>query len=148
VTKGPAEQSRRAFFTGNTMIPMKCLKYTSYAGKRLRPGDYFEARGESDARVLAAIRTAERCARPAPAPTADTYKTRVMTASAPAPARPSAGIFSPGEISDLSPVRSVGLDDMDAEQLHALARQRGVKVHHLAGARKVRQALLDAQEVE
>ncbi|MBI3150069.1 MAG: hypothetical protein HYZ17_16315 [Betaproteobacteria bacterium] len=115
---------------------MKCLKSTTYAGKRLRPGDHFEARGESDARVLAAIRTAERCARPAPVPTADTYQTRVMTAKP-------AGL-PPVPMSLSRTV--VSLDDMDAEALHALAKSRGVKVHHLAGARKVRQALLDAQK--
>lgn len=36
-----------------------------------------------------------------------------------------------------------GLDSLDKEQLHALAKERGVKVHHLAGADKVRAALRD-----
>lgn len=36
------------------------------------------------------------------------------------------------------------LDDMDAEALHALAKERGVKVHHAAGADKVRKALRGA----
>jgi len=34
-----------------------------------------------------------------------------------------------------------GLDDLDRAQLHALAKERGVAVHHLAGADKVRSAL-------
>lgn len=34
-----------------------------------------------------------------------------------------------------------GLDDLEAEQLHALAKERGVKVHHAAGADKIRAAL-------
>lgn len=34
-----------------------------------------------------------------------------------------------------------GLDKMDAEALHALAKERGVTVHHRAGADKVRAAL-------
>ncbi|RSE60395.1 hypothetical protein EGT81_12760 [Alcaligenes faecalis] len=34
-----------------------------------------------------------------------------------------------------------GLDELDAEQLHALAKERGVSVHHKAGADKVREAL-------
>jgi len=34
-----------------------------------------------------------------------------------------------------------GLDDLDRGQLHALAKERGVAVHHLAGADKVRAAL-------
>lgn len=36
------------------------------------------------------------------------------------------------------------LDGLDAEQLHALAKERGVKVHHAAGADKVREALREA----
>lgn len=36
------------------------------------------------------------------------------------------------------------LDDLDAEQLHALAKERGVKVHHASGAEKVREALREA----
>jgi hypothetical protein len=38
------------------------------------------------------------------------------------------------------------LDSMDAESLHALAKVRGVKVHHNAGAEKVRQAIREALE--
>jgi hypothetical protein len=37
-----------------------------------------------------------------------------------------------------------GLDAMDKEQLHTLAKERGVKVHHMAGAEKVRAALREA----
>lgn len=49
-----------------------------------------------------------------------------------------------------APVESVApaadnLDAMDREQLHALAKARGVKVHHLAGADKVRAAIREAQ---
>lgn len=36
------------------------------------------------------------------------------------------------------------LDTMDKAALHALAKGRGVQVHHAAGADKVRQALRDA----
>lgn len=42
-------------------------------------------------------------------------------------------------------VESDGLDDLDADQLHALAKERGVKVHHASGADKVRAALREAQ---
>jgi hypothetical protein len=38
-----------------------------------------------------------------------------------------------------------GLDAMDKEQLQALAKERGVKVHHMAGAEKLRTALRDAE---
>lgn len=34
-----------------------------------------------------------------------------------------------------------GLDTMEKADLHALAKGRGVKVHHMAGAEKVRAAL-------
>lgn len=34
-----------------------------------------------------------------------------------------------------------GLDAMDKDELHALAKERGMKVHHNAGADKVREAL-------
>lgn len=37
-----------------------------------------------------------------------------------------------------------GLDELDAEALHALAKERGVKVHARAGAAKVREALRSA----
>jgi hypothetical protein len=37
-----------------------------------------------------------------------------------------------------------GLDAMDKDQLHALAKERGVKVHHMAGADKVRATLREA----
>lgn len=38
------------------------------------------------------------------------------------------------------------LDALDADQLHALAKERGVKVHANAGADKVREALRDAEK--
>lgn len=37
-----------------------------------------------------------------------------------------------------------GLDGLDKDQLHTLAKDRGVKVHHMAGADKVRAALREA----
>lgn len=43
-----------------------------------------------------------------------------------------------------SPVQSDGLDGLDSEALHALAKERGVKVHPRAGAEKVRAALREA----
>jgi hypothetical protein len=36
------------------------------------------------------------------------------------------------------------LETLDKEQLHALAKERGVRVHHMAGADKVRAALREA----
>lgn len=40
------------------------------------------------------------------------------------------------------------LDDLDKDQLHALAKERGVNVHHLAGADKVREALREAEQAK
>lgn len=42
------------------------------------------------------------------------------------------------------PAAGDGLDALEAEQLHALAKERGVKVHANAGADKVRAALREA----
>lgn len=42
--------------------------------------------------------------------------------------------------------KDVDLDSLDGDALHALARERGVKVHHKAGADKVRAALRGAAE--
>lgn len=41
---------------------------------------------------------------------------------------------------------SVDLDALDATALHALAKERGVKVHHASGAEKVRAALREASQ--
>lgn len=53
-----------------------------------------------------------------------TYETRVMVPAAPV----------------------IDLDSMDRDALHALAKERGIKVHHMAGADKVREALREAKE--
>lgn len=42
--------------------------------------------------------------------------------------------------------KSDELDGLDAGALHALAKVRGIKVHHNAGAEKVRQAIREAAE--
>lgn len=39
-----------------------------------------------------------------------------------------------------------GLEGLDREQLHALAKERDVKVHHMAGADRVRAALREAAQ--
>lgn len=39
-----------------------------------------------------------------------------------------------------------GLDLLDADQLRALAKERGIEVHHRAGAEKVRAALREAAQ--
>lgn len=64
-----------------------------------------------------------------------TYLTRDMAA-----ARPVAVVAPVGERKDID------LDALDGDALHALARERGVKVHHKAGADKVRAALREAAE--
>ncbi len=64
-----------------------------------------------------------------------TYLTRDMAA-----ARPVAVVIPAAQNKD------VDLDSLDGDALHALARERGVKVHHKAGADKVRAALREAAE--
>lgn len=49
-------------------------------------------------------------------------------------------------VSDQPEGNSVDLSVLSAEELHFLAKQRGVKVHHKAGPEKVRAALREAQE--
>lgn len=39
-----------------------------------------------------------------------------------------------------------GLDALDADALRALAKERGVDVHHKAGADKVREAIREAEK--
>lgn len=59
-----------------------------------------------------------------------TYATRMMAAS-------------PTVAQDV-PVGSTVVQDLESmtkEELHAIAKERGVKVHHNAGAEKVREAL-------
>ena len=74
-----------------------------------------------------------------------TYQTRDMAAqpmvTKPMQAAPDIPVAAePEEAQD-----DDGLDAMDKEQLHALAKDRGVKVHHLAGAEKVRAALREEE---
>jgi hypothetical protein len=61
-----------------------------------------------------------------------TYMTRQLVA---APV-----VEAPVIVQAVTPVEP-DLDAMDREQLHALAKERGVKVHHMAGADRVREAL-------
>lgn len=146
-------------------VSMKARQAFPYAGKRLKAGQEFQARGESDARVLAAIGHAERVVAPAivaPAPrppAGGTYRTRaiisapvqvVMRAEPPAApaataqtieAEPAAEPIA-GPVADAASVP--GLDSLDRDAWHELAERRGVKVHHLAGAAKVRAAILEA----
>lgn len=65
-----------------------------------------------------------------------TYMTREMRATEPAP------VVSAQEQPEPD---TVDLDAMEADALHALAQERGVKVHHKAGADKVRDALRQAK---
>jgi hypothetical protein len=118
-------------------VLMKARRSFPYAGKRLKAGDEFRATGESDARVLAAIGHAERVTVVAPA-----YSTRMMTAASSLPPVP---MKLAAQYVIKVDGANVALDDMEAEPLHELAKRLGVKVHHLAGARKVRAALVDAQ---
>lgn len=75
------------------------------------------------------------------------YLTRDMVAAAPGPvpaaqplAAPAAEVAAPVEQAPADELQS-----MDKAALHALAKERGVKVHHAAGADKVREALQAAE---
>ena len=71
------------------------------------------------------------------------YMTRDMAADRGAVLPPVAAPASPLP----EPVVLAVADDLEAldkDQLHALAKDRGVKVHHMAGADKVRAALREA----
>lgn len=72
-----------------------------------------------------------------------TYLTRVVAPATPLHAAPAP---VPHAVA-VAPVASPGadLDAMDAPALHALAKERGVKVHHASGAEKVRAALREAE---
>lgn len=128
-------------------IPMTALRDFPYAGKRLKKGQDFNARGQSDARLLKAIGHAREAA-PAqvqPPVASGTYNTRMLTAAParqvqtqPDPVDPPSVIKVDGE--------DVVLDGMDAEELHALAAKLDVKVHYRSGADKVRAALVASQE--
>lgn len=103
-------------------IPMKALKPFKYAGKRLCVGDEFNARGRSDARLLSAIRNAEYC-------------TAVIDTSAQSYQAPEQKMQA-----TLDALESMGVDE-----LRELAEKRGVKVHRLAGAKKIREAIRSAE---
>lgn len=122
-------------------IPMTCIKEVVYAGKRHKPGDPLDARGESDARVLVAIGKAERAPTVAPVAPPATYSTRMMTAArAPAVAQaPAAEYVIKVDGAD------VVLDDMDYDALRALCDLLEVKPHALARETGMRKALVKSQ---
>ena len=70
-----------------------------------------------------------------------TYQTRDM-ARQPMLTKPMQA--APTDPVQAEPLAGDGLDNLDKEQLHAIAKERDVKVHHLAGAEKVRAALREA----
>lgn len=74
-----------------------------------------------------------------------TYQTRALVADVPSDAADAGESYVVASQPAVdSAFEYPNLDLMDKEQLHALAKERGVKVHHLAGAEKVRAALRDA----
>lgn len=75
------------------------------------------------------------------------YLTRDMVAAAPGSV-PGAQPMSAAPAQVAAPVEQSPADElqsMDRAALHALAKERGVKVHHAAGADKVREALRAAE---
>lgn len=106
-------------------------------------------------------------AKAAPAPAAPSAPAPVAPSTpAPAPVDPAALTLAPGGSVTAAPVApapsadtkpegtaviKVGdgwkvLDAMEAPDLHALAKELGVQVHHAAGAKKVITALVDSQK--
>lgn len=73
-----------------------------------------------------------------------TYLTRVMEPVIPLQSAPDHVL--PPVVAEPVSVPAVDLDAMEAPELHALAKERGVKVHHASGAEKVRAALREASE--
>lgn len=71
-----------------------------------------------------------------------TYQTRDM-ARQPMVTKPMQAAPVPETAPAAEPVTD-GLEALDKEQMHAIAKERGVKVHHMAGADKVRAALREA----
>lgn len=71
-----------------------------------------------------------------------TYMTRDLRAEITVVPQPQAAIaHEPVGISGADD----GLDALSKEELHAIAKERGVAVHHAAGADKVRAALREAE---
>ena len=124
-------------------IPMTCIKEVVYAARRYKPGDPLDARGEGDARVLEAIKKAQRVERAAPA--ALTYNTRMMTASVPVAAP--APVFAAEYVIKVDGAVTV-LDAMDYDALRALCERLDVKVHHMARENGMRKALVKSQAAE
>lgn len=64
------------------MIAMKCTKTLVYAGQRLNPGDRFFVKTDKDARVLTAIKKAERSVEAIKAPSVVTHIAEKILAKA------------------------------------------------------------------
>ena len=77
------------------------------------------------------------------------YEAQAASAPSPVPAPPAQkSAQAPEGAASAAPPSSPldELDGLDAAALHALAKERGVKVHHNAGADKVRAALREAAQ--
>lgn len=145
-------------------IRLTALVEFAPGGRRVKKGQEFTVAGESEARVLVAINKAARVTEPRPAlrgtvknfsevapKGADTgYRTRALemarTAADAAHSSAAVAAASAAEPAFVIVVdgADVVLDAMEASDLHALAERLAVKVHHLAGAKKVREALMKA----
>ena len=82
-----------------------------------------------------------------------TYETRMLTAAPQIDgvnAQAFAGSSDPRTIADVdAEIKAANdLESLDTEALHALAKQMDLKVHHKAGADKVRAAIEDARKAQ
>lgn len=64
------------------------------------------------------------------------YLTRDMRAAEPAPVQAAEPVVSPVPVAPVS-----DLESMDADALRAMAVEPGLKIHHKAGAKKIREAI-------
>jgi hypothetical protein len=113
------------------MIPMISLQAHVYAGKRLNPGDKFECRGQSDARVLRALgRAIDYTAPPEPvhAP-ARTYTPPGTYSTAAVKPQWRADVTADAEPKDLEAEEppQIGSDDHDAPKPKRDYRRRDMK---------------------
>lgn len=118
-------------------IPLKAKRDFSYAMRRVRKGQDFDAQSADDARFLKEAGYAKDRPVEVEAPT---YRTRMMTAEPPA-----RETQAPQFVTKDEPAADQ-LETLDADALHELAKARGIYVHHRAGADRVRQILREAQQ--
>lgn len=141
------------------VVKLKAIKPLTYAGKRIVLWQEFDVRGERDASVLCAIKSATRVTAAVSVPK-PMYRTRMMTAQAPhvLVALPEMAQSEPDSVPvpvqpESEPVVMPepvisDLDSMDRDALYDMAVSLGMKPHHLMGAAKLRAAIIAHRAAE